>query len=150
MRQLLALIFCLFLIGCSDNLPDLSSEYILNEITKKVSFNGFEQEDLKEQSVAQKYGIAPKDIENGVVYYTKDKNKSDRVIIVKAKSKDTLENIERALSTEIVSLSDSWKDNKQEMKKIEDHIFKTKDIYVIMAITNKSKEVEKVFDDCFK
>ena len=151
MKQIFTVIFCLFLIGCSkDTVPNLSSEYILSEITKKVSFDNSEEEKLKDQSVAQKYGISPSDIENGVVYYTKDKEKSDRIIIVKAKSKETLENVERALSSEIVSISDSWKDNDAEMKKIEDHIFKTKDVYVIMAISNKSKQIEKAFDKCFE
>lgn len=143
--------FILLLIGCSkETLPDISSEYILNNITKKVSFDNPVQEDLTEQSIAERYGIAPNDIENGVVYYTKDEDKSDKIIIAKASSKDTIENIERALASEIVGITDSWKDDSVESKKIENHIFKTRDIYVIMAISDKSKEIEKIFDSCFE
>lgn len=151
MKKLLFFISFILLVGCSkDILPNISSEYILNNITKKVSFDNAIEENLKDQSVAERYGIAPKDIENGVVYYTKDEDKSDKIIIVKASSKDTIENIERALSSEIVGITDSWKENDQESKKIEKHIFKTKDVYVIMAISDKSKEIEKIFDSCFE
>ncbi len=151
MKKILIIIFCFLLIGCSkDNNTNISSQDILNNIIKEVSFNNSVQEDLKDQSVAERYGISPKNIENGIVYYTEDEDKSDRIIIVKAESKDTVENIERALSSEIVSISDSWKDNDLEMAKIEKHIFKTKDVYVIMAISDRSKEIEKIFDDCFK
>ncbi len=151
MKKLLFFILFILLVGCSkDTLPNISSEFILNNITKKISFDNPIEENLKDQSVAERYGIAPKDIENGVVYYTEDEDKSDKIIIVKASSKDTIENIERALSSEIVGITDSWKENDQESKKIENHIFKTKDVYVIMAISDKSKEIEKIFDSCFE
>ena len=151
MKKLLFFILFILLVGCSkDTLPNISSEFILNNITKKISFDNPIEENLKDQSVAERYGIAPKDIENGVVYYTQDEDKSDKIIIVKASSKDTIENIERALSSEIVGITDSWKENDQESKKIENHIFKTKDVYVIMAISDKSKEIEKIFDSCFE
>lgn len=150
MKNLFILSFCFLLIGCSKNTtPDLSSKYILSVINEKITFDNYVEEDLKEQNIAERYGISPSDIENGVVYYTENKDESDKIIIVKAVSKDTLENIERALSSEIVSISDAWKDNDREMAKIEKHIFKTKDIYIIMAISDKSKEIEKIFDSCF-
>ncbi len=150
MKNLFILVFCFLLIGCSKNTtPNLSSEYILSVINEKVTFDNPIEEDLKEQSIAERYGISPSDIENGVVYYTENEDESDKIIIAKASSKDTVENIERALSSEIVSISDAWKDNDREMAKIEKHIFKTKDIYVIMAISDKSKEIEKIFDSCF-
>ncbi|WP_250278686.1 DUF4358 domain-containing protein [[Clostridium] colinum] len=151
MKKILLFIFCFLLIGCSKNeLPNLSSEYILSVINKKITFENSVEEDLKQQSVAERYGISPNDIESGVVYYTKDEDKSDKIIIAKASSKDTVENIERALSTEIISVSDSWKHNEMEMSKIEKHILKTKDLYVIMAISNKAKEIENLFDSCFE
>ncbi|WP_317368178.1 DUF4358 domain-containing protein [uncultured Tyzzerella sp.] len=150
MKKILLLIFVLLFTGCSnDTLPNISSEYILKKINEKITFDNSMQEDLKEQSIAERYGISPKDIESGVVYYTKDEDKSDKIIIAKASSKDTIENIERALSAEIIGVSDSWKANDKEMEKIEKHILKTKDVYVIMAISNDSKKIEKIFDSCF-
>ena len=93
MKKLLFFILFILLVGCSkDTLPNISSEFILNNITKKISFDNPIEENLKDQSVAERYGIAPKDIENGVVYYTEDEDKSDKIIIVKASSKDTIEN----------------------------------------------------------
>ncbi len=151
MKKLLILVLIFLLTACSNNtLPDLSSEYILSVINEKVTFDNPVQEDMKEQSVAERYGISPKNIENGVVYYTEDEDKSDKIIIVKAASKDAVENIERALSSEIVGISDAWRDDANEMDKIEKHIFKTKDIYVIMAISNDAKQIEKIFDSCFE
>ena len=123
MKKLLILVLIFLLTACSNNtLPDLSSEYILSVINEKVTFDNPVQEDMKEQSVAERYGISPKNIENGVVYYTEDEDKSDKIIIVKAASKDAVENIERALSSEIVGISDAWRDDANEMDKIEKHI----------------------------
>lgn len=153
MKKFLFLNFILIfiLVGCKDDIShNISSEYILKNITDVISFQNPKEEDLKKQSVAERYGIAVDDIENGVVYYTQDENSSDKIIIAKAKEKEKVENIERALSSEVVGLTDSWKNDEKESKKIENHIFKTKDIYVILAISDEAKEITKIFDDCFK
>lgn len=151
MKKILLIFICFLLIGCDkNNLPNVSSQFILSEITKQVTFPDAIEEDLKNQNVAERYGISPKDIENGVVYYSKDENISDKIVIVKATSKDNVENIERALSTEIISVSDAWKDNDKEAIKIERHIFKTKDIYMIMAISNDVEKIESIFDSIFE
>lgn len=151
MRNTLFLIILFLLTGCSQkDLPNLSSEYILSCINKTVKFENAKTDNLKEQSVAERYGISPDDIENGIVYYSEDEDKSDKIIIVKAVSKNKLENIERALSAEIIGVTDSWKQNLEESKKIEQHILKTKDVYVIMAISNENKKIEEAFDECFR
>ena len=131
-------------------------------IIKEVEQNEIKRGDIiafkhKGETITHRIIKISKD-ENGELLYTtqgdanntEDEDKSDKIIIVKASSKDTIENIERALSSEIVGITDSWKENDQESKKIENHIFKTKDVYVIMAISDKSEEIEKIFDSCFE
>lgn len=150
-KILLILILTFSLSGCAkDDVPNISSEYILSNITKVVSFENAKTENLKEQDIAERYGISPTDLENGVVYYSSNKDKSDKIIIIKAVSKDKLENIERALSAEIIGVTDSWKANERESKKIEKHILKTRDVYVMFSISDKNKEIEEAFDKCFK
>nr|WP_317356514.1 DUF4358 domain-containing protein [uncultured Tyzzerella sp.] len=150
MKKLILIIFIFLLTGCGKKTANISSQYILDTINEEVTFDNAVEEDLKEQSVAERYGISPSDIEDGVVYYTRDEDKSDKIIIAKASSKDTVENIERALSSEIIGITDAWRDNEEEIGKIEKHIFKTIDIYIIMAISDNVKMIEEKFDSCFK
>lgn len=149
MKNVIILIIILIIItGCGKSkVKNVSTNNILENIKSNYPFNNPIEENIKNQSVAERYGISPNDIEEGVVYYTSDNNKSDKIIIVKASSKSKLENIERAISSEIIGITDSWKENEEESKKIEKHVFKTKDLYVFACISDDSKSIEEIFDN---
>lgn len=151
-KKIVSLIIILtFMVGCNKKeIADLSSQNILDNILKEVTFKNAITEDLKEQSIAERYGIAPNDIQNGIIYYTSNEDKSDKIIIAKAIEKDKLEKIERAFTAEIVGITDAWTGSKSESKKIDNHITKTKDLYTIVCISDEAKKIIEIFDNCLE
>lgn len=148
---LLTIFTCtLALVGCDKKeFNDLSSQEILYNIERDastISFDGFFKEDLTNESISTRYGISTADIEHGVLMYSSDETKNDKILIVKAKDEKALENIERAFASEIIQLSDALRENNEELKKVEECVFKTKGLYVIMGISEYPDEIELIFD----
>ena len=147
-KILLLLMLVLSLMGCSKNkIKNVPVASIISNIEKNYPINNSIKEDLKQQDIAERYGISPDDIEEGVVYYTEDKDKADKIIIFKAKSKENIESLERAISSEIVGMSDSWKNNEIEAKKVDNHLFKTKETYVIYCVSDNAEKIVEIFDN---
>lgn len=147
-KILLFLILVFSLAGCSKNkVKSVPIQNIISSIESKYPINNSIKEDLKQQDIAERYGISSDDIEEGIVYYTKDKDKADKIIIIKAKGKENIESIERAISSEIVGMGDAWKNNESEAKKVDNHLFKTKETYVIYCVSDNAEEIVKIFDN---
>lgn len=155
-KKMSFLVFLFLLVGCSDMSRDSSNQQVI-ESTKileainsnNILFESASIKNLKTQELANRYGIAVDDLKDGVIYFSTNENISDCIIIATAKDKDALEGIERALSSEIVSLSDSFKNNEEESQKIENHIFKTKNLTVLLAISDEKHMylIEEIFDN---
>ncbi len=117
-------------------------------LISKASFENSVTEDLKNISTAQKYGLALDDIEEGFAYLTNNEN-SDRIILAKTKGGASSENVEKSLSNEVAGLIATWEDDTKESKKLEEHVLKTKENYVILIISENSAELEDEFDNFF-
>ena len=119
---------------------------IMSQIQATTNFTSPVTEDLSNQKSAESIGISPDDISEGILYYSSDESKVDKVILVKAKKQDSIEPLENALGAEIIGLTDSWSNNDTESKKIEQHLLKTKDDYIILAVADNVDNIEKIFD----
>lgn len=146
-KLILLLVSLMSMTGCEKKeFNELSSQEILYNIEERVTLNKFFKEDLTKEEIATDYGIAPSDIEHGVLMYSSEEGKNDKILIVKAVDEKALENIERAFANEIIKLSDALRDNNNELKKVEECVFKTKGLYVMMAISDYPNEIEDIFD----
>lgn len=105
---------------------------------------------LMNEENAAEFGISVEEIEEGVVFYTLDDNETDMVVMVKAKNHNGLENAERALENKVTSLTLAYKYNREERKKLEEHILKTRGMYVMLAVCEKPKTAERLFDSVIK
>ena len=144
----LSLIISIFIVGCQkQKAKDVSVKTVMESMIDFSDFSLGIKEDIKDQQVAQRYGINPKDVSEGIVYYSGEDTKADKIILIKAENKDSVENIERALGAEVIGLTDSWQDNQEESRKIEKHILKTKDIFVFLYVGNNPKKMEEIFDN---
>ncbi len=140
------------LVGCQKNTEttqNISLSEIQNKIIPTANLKNAEFKNLTDINTAQSYGISKDDIEEGIVYSTTNEN-SDKIILVKTKGGPTTENVEKALANEVSSLINSWENNFSESEKLKNHILKTKDDYVLLAICNNSDNVEKAFDSFFE
>lgn len=125
---------------------DIALKDVLEEIKVVAEFENTHTEDLTNQKTAAQYGIDPTSISEGYVYYTANESSADEVIIVRAASQKEVENVEKAVSTELSAKAEAWKNNEGESSKIENHIIKTIGDCVLLAIGDKSLEIEQVFN----
>jgi len=117
-------------------------------LISKAAFENSQTENLKDITTAQKYGLAIDDIEEGFAYLTNNEN-SDRIILAKTKGSSSSENVEKSLANEVSGLIATWEDNTSESKKLQEHVLKTKENYVILIISENSAELEDEFDNYF-
>ena len=139
-------------VGCqkdTETAQNISLSEIQNKIIPIANLKNAEFKNLTDINTAQSYGISKDDIEEGFVYSTTDEN-SDKIILVKAKGGPSTENVEKAIANEISSLISSWEDNSAETEKLKNHVLKTKDDYVLLAICENSDKIEKEFDNFFE
>ena len=107
-----------------------------------------DRQSLKNSGTAALYGIAPDEIEGGMVYKTPDGKYI--IIITKTQSRTYLRNVEYALETQLTALSNAWKYDREESERIKKHILKTRGNYSLMAVTDNSTEVESGFDSMLR
>ncbi|MDO4300850.1 MAG: DUF4358 domain-containing protein [Clostridia bacterium] len=147
MKKTMLILSLILLIGCSkQQAKDIPLSQVLEEIKVIAEFNNTQTADLTDQKVAAQYGIDPTSISEGYVYYSTEGNTADEVIVARAASRKEVENVEKAISGELTAKSTAWKSNEKESKKIENHVMRTIGDCVLLAIGDKSTEIEQVFN----
>lgn len=147
MKKTILILSLILLIGCSkQQAKDIPLSQVLEEIKVIAEFNNTQTADLTDQKIAAQYGIDPASISEGYVYYSTDDNTADEVIVARAASRKEVENVEKAISGELTAKSTAWKSNEKESKKIENHVMRTIGDCVLLAIGDKSMEIEQVFN----
>lgn len=141
---------CLFLSGCGkEKTKDISIE----EVTKRLALNAEiaspEYLDLSQKENAESFLLATEDFEKGIAVYSKSTEEADKIILIKAKDSKTVQDVERSLSAVLIGLTTTWENDENEAKKVEEHILKTKDKYVLLYVGQKNEEAEKIFDESF-
>lgn len=142
--------------GCSlksdDTKETVSTGEIINKLSSVAGFNETVTENIKEIETASQLGISPGDIEEGFICTPTQPPQSeipDKIILVKAKDEASLENIEKALQSEMSGINSAWEEDTVNKEKIENHILKTKNNFVLLAITEEYDMLEKTFDNFF-
>lgn len=147
MKKIMLILSVIFLIGCSkQESKDIPLNQVLEEIKVIAEFDNTQTEDLTNQKVAAQYGIDPTSISEGYVYYSTDDSIADEVIIARAASQSEVEEVEKAISSELSAKTTAWKNNEKEAKKIENHVMRTIGDCVLLAIGDKSMEIDQVFN----
>lgn len=137
--------------GCKQEVnTNVSTKDIISSMQSIENFKNGVLEDLTTQEVAERYGITKEDLEEGFVYYPSGEERADKIIVLKVKDEASIENMERAISAELIGLTDSWKNDEYEAKKVEQHVFKTKDLYILLYVGENSDKIENIFDNMLK
>lgn len=148
MKKICILLCALFLCSCAaKSHDDIKLSDIAGKVRETASFSEAREESLLDFAIAERYGISTADIEDGMVYYSGDAKNPDKVLLVKAKSRDRLENVERAASNTLVSMNDAWKHEKTEIKKIERAVLKTNGHFVYLVVADDPEKIVKAIDD---
>ncbi len=142
-----ALALCLMLSACSK--PTVENTDIYEGIVTLAAETGLGDEtaeDLLNIDVAERYGLNPSDIEAGYVVTSSEKGKPDKIIMAKGKDTAAVESIEKSLSNVLINLGSTYKDYPEESKKIEEHLFKTRDRITLLAVCENTDKAEEIFN----
>ena len=139
--------------GCGNKKNQDDNNISLKEVAQKLAENGNipspQYLDLNQKENAEKYLLATEDIEEGIAVNSQSMEQADKIILVKANDTKTVQDVERSLGAVLVGLTTTWENNDTENKKVEEHVLKTKDKYVLLYVGEKNEEAEKIFDYSF-
>lgn len=152
MKKSIILIIALFILftlftGCSKpKAKNASVEEVIKELADNAEIPSPQYFDLTEQENAESFLLSTDDFTEGTAVYSSTTEQADKIILIKAKDTKTVQDVERALSSVLVGLANTWESDSEEAKKVEEHVLKTKDTYVLLYVGQKNEEAEKIFD----
>ncbi|MCU4724738.1 DUF4358 domain-containing protein [Bacillus cereus] len=97
------------------------------------------------------YNINTDEVESFVLYTAPTNIKADEIAVIKVKDVKNVEDIKKNISNKVEKQSKSFKDYlPDEYFLIEKHVLKTKDNYILFAISKDADKVEKTFNQLLK
>lgn len=157
MKKCMATLFLAFIAcvpcGCAQKEKNVDVEEIKEALVSGIQLESPQVTDLSgNKNEAERYGLPLGKIENGFAYVNeKTSDKADEIIVIKAKEKKNVNEIERALEAEITGLANAWEGtDKSEFEKVQKHILRSKGKYVLLAIGEENKRAEEIFNGFFR
>ncbi|HDR8072308.1 TPA: DUF4358 domain-containing protein [Bacillus cereus] len=135
--------------GTKENVNNLSATEIGEKIKQVANLEEMKEGDSKK--LQKLYNINTDEIESFVLYTAPTNIKADEITVIKVKDMQNVENIKEKISSRIEKKSKSFKDYlPDEYFLIEKHVLKTKDNYILLAISKDADKIEKTFDKILK
>ncbi|WP_319802179.1 DUF4358 domain-containing protein [Bacillus thuringiensis] len=138
--------------GCfvkKENVNSLSVTEIGEEIKHATNLEGMKEGDSKK--LQKLYNINPDEVESFVLYTAPTNIKADEIAVIKLDNTKSVDNIKKKIISRIEKKSKSFKGYlPEEYFLIEKHVLKTKDNYILLAISKDADKIEKTFDENFK
>ncbi|WP_291580161.1 DUF4358 domain-containing protein [Clostridium sp. UBA6640] len=139
------------LTGCSgkEEAKNISAAEIGEKI--KQAANQDEMKEGDNDKLQKLYDINADEIENFVLYVAPTNLKADELAVIKVKDANDVESVKERLSKRVEEQGKSFKDYlPDEYFLIEKHVLKTKDNYVLLAISKDADKIESAFDEALK
>ncbi|MFB7351424.1 DUF4358 domain-containing protein [Bacillus thuringiensis] len=135
--------------GKKDNVNSLSATEIGEKIKHVTNLEEMKEGDSKK--LQKLYNINTDEVESFVLYTAPTNIKADEIAVIKVKDVKNVEDIKKNISNKVEKQSKSFKDYlPDEYFLIEKHVLKTKDNYILFAISKDADKVEKTFNQLLK
>lgn len=135
--------------GKKENVNNLSATEIGEKIKQVANLEEMKEGDSKK--LQKLYNINADEIESFVLYTAPTNIKADEIAAIKVKDMKNVKNIKEKILSRIEKKSKSFKDYlPDEYFLIEKHVLKTKDNYILLAISKDADKIEKTFDKILK
>lgn len=135
--------------GKKENVNNLSATEIGEKIKQVANLEEMKEGDSKK--LQKLYNINTDEIESFVLYTAPTNIKADEIATIKVKDMKNVKNIKEKILSRIEKKSKSFKDYlPDEYFLIEKHVLKTKDNYILLAISKDADKIEKTFDKILK
>ncbi|MGG4263837.1 DUF4358 domain-containing protein [Peribacillus simplex] len=136
-------------LGKKENVNNLSAIEIGEKIKHVTNLEEMKEGDSKK--LQKLYNIKTDEVESFVLYTAPTNIKADEIVAIKVKDMKNVENIKKKISNRVEKKSKSFKDYlPDENFLIEKHVLKTKDNFILLAISKDADKVEKTFDEILK
>lgn len=150
----------MILVACKKQESNLPVQDIMDDIETKVSADqgvlsgeelNWDRLDLcKEEGniVREMIGLRQDLIAEGIYFANPSKEKSDRIILLKAKTKKEIEQIVDCLEEMQDAQEEEWEYvSKQEYEKVENAVIETKERYVMYLVYDNPASIKKIIED---
>lgn len=106
---------------------------------------------LDDDKLTKVYGIDPSELSEYSVYISDSNAQADELALVKAKDPKNTQKLMDLVSKRIDSQSEGFKDYiPDEYNKLQKHVLKDQNGYILMVVSNDSDKIEDIFDGFFK
>ncbi|PHD45034.1 hypothetical protein COF67_24815 [Bacillus toyonensis] len=155
-KFVITIIVCMITLGAlsgcfekKENVNNLSATEIGEKIKQVAYLEEMKEGDSKK--LQKLYNINTDEIESFVLYTAPTNIKADEIAAIKVKDMKNVKNIKEKILSRIEKKSKSFKDYlPDEYFLIEKHVLKTKDNYILLAISKDADKIEKTFDKILK
>ncbi|AXK16678.1 MULTISPECIES: DUF4358 domain-containing protein [Bacillus] len=155
-KFVITIIVCMITLGAlsgcfekKENVNNLSATEIGEKIKQVANLEEMKEGDSKK--LQKLYNINTDEIESFVLYTAPTNIKADEIAAIKVKDMKNVKNIKEKILSRIEKKSKSFKDYlPDEYFLIEKHVLKTKDNYILLAISKDADKIEKTFDKILK
>ncbi|EJR57476.1 hypothetical protein IIO_05003 [Bacillus cereus VD115] len=155
-KFVISIIVCMITLGAlsgcfekKENVNNLSATEIREKIKQVANLEEMKEGDSKK--LQKLYNINTDEIESFVLYTAPTNIKADEIATIKVKDMKNVKNIKEKILSRIEKKSKSFKDYlPDEYFLIEKHVLKTKDNYILLAISKDADKIEKTFDKILK
>lgn len=140
-------------VGCGSTQKAVVKSPTVKEIFEKVkqAVDLSEMRDGDEAKLKKLYGISKDDVEEFVLLTAPSNIKADELLIIKVKDTNNINGIKEKISSRIEKQTSSFKDYlPDEYYIIQKNIVKTKDNYVIFAVSKNADKIANAFEESFK
>ena len=138
------------IISCGKKTSNDDVDFALSDFTNKI---GSDLEGLKEgteDDLKNIYDISKDDVEDFKLYISPDGTLDDDILIIKAKSKDDLEELKNKVETTKDKAEKELKDEDKEAKeKIKNSKVYTKGRYLVYSISDDGENIKNSFEEMF-
>lgn len=147
------MLIALSVTGCGSTQKAAIKSPSVKDILEKVkqATDVSEMRDGDETKLKKLYGINKDEVEEFVLLTAPSNIKADELLIIKVKDANSINGIKEKISSRIEKQSSSFKDYlPDEYYIIQKNIVKTKDNYVIFAVSKNVDKIASTFEESFK
>lgn len=132
------------LMGCSSQTKNISAQDIGEKIKKDIHLQELENGDSNK--LQKLYGINSNDVKSFVLYTAPTNMKTDEVLILKVKNEKDIEAMKKHIKDRIEAQSQKFQSYlPDESFLVDNHVLQVQGDYMLLAISAKAEQIEKVF-----
>jgi len=139
--------------GCAGKDDKTAENLSVTEIGKRIE-QALNLKDMKKDDLNKLnklYKIDVDRVDDFILYTSTSNVRADELTVIKLKDQSQVESVKEKIEQRIDAQKIKFKDYRpNEYFLVENHVFKTKGLYVFFAVSKDAGQMEHVFDDAFK